>query len=82
MAPNTHILEYVNELDNIYIKQMEKIGFMRSRLSNFKILLAEEDVLSKKIHKINNDLNSAYELQSNVSNYENANNYENEIEIN
>lgn len=61
---------------------MEKISFMRSRLSNFKNLLAEEDVLSKKIHKINNDMNSAYEIQSNISNYDNANNYENEIEIN
>lgn len=55
---------------------------MRNRLSSFKNLLNEEATLSNKIKKLTCELSSAYEVQSQVSNYENNNNFENEIEIN
>ena len=54
---------------------------MRTRLSNIKSLLNEESNLSNKIKKLSNDLSSLYEVQSQTSNFENANNFENEIEI-
>jgi len=54
---------------------------MRNRLSNFKNLLNEEANLSIKIKKLSSELSSAYETQSHISNFENAN-FENEIEIN
>jgi len=52
---------------------------MRNRLSNFKNLLNEEATLSNKIKKITSELSLAYEVQSQVSNFDN---FENEIEIN
>lgn len=64
------------------MKQIEKIQFMRTRLSNFKNLLNEEVTMSNKIKQLSNEFNCNYEIQSQNSNYENQNNYENEIEIN
>lgn len=54
---------------------------MRMRLANLKNLLIEEANLSNKVKVLSNDLSSAYENQSQISNFDNANTFENEIEI-
>jgi len=64
------------------MKQIEKIQFMRTRLSNFKNLLNEEATISNKIKHLSTEISINHEIQSQLSNYENQNNYENEIEIN
>lgn len=81
-SPDQDLLGCVNDLDYIYMKQIEKIQFMRTRLSNFKNLLNEEANLKIKMQKLSNDPSSFGEVQSHISNFDNPNNFENEIEIN
>lgn len=65
--PNSDILGYVNNLENLFTQQIEKISFMKTRLANFKNLLKEEEILSVKFNKAHEMNNQIYENQHSTS---------------
>ncbi len=52
---------YVDTMEKIFNLQLEKINFMKMRLTNFKTLLREEEEVSNKIMKMNEVMTSMYE---------------------
>jgi hypothetical protein len=58
--PGSHIESYVNSMEQVYMQQIEKVTYMKTRLLNFKHLLKEEEELSGKILRMNEVYGSAY----------------------
>ncbi len=63
---------YISSMERIFSLQLEKVNFMKMRLTNFKNLLKEEEEVENKIMKMNEMMTDIYEnsfhTQSTVNN--------------
>ena len=63
---------YISSMERIFSLQLEKVNFMKMRLTNFKNLLKEEEEVENKIMKMNEMMTDVYEnsfqTQSTVNN--------------
>lgn len=52
--PNSNIEMYLENLEGMFNQEIEKISFMKMRITNFKKLLEEEFLISEKLNSNSN----------------------------
>lgn len=52
--PNSNIEMYLENLEGMFNQEIEKISFMKMRITNFKKLLEEESLISEKLNSNSN----------------------------